>query len=218
MKFKLLVFDWDGTLMDSQARIVACVQAAAADLDLEVPSSDEAKNIIGLGLAEAMAILFPRSDQREQQSIVERYRYHYLGKNQTPTELFSGAREVLEALAGEGYLMAIATGKGRSGLNRVLEKTGLGQLFHTTRCADDAFSKPHPDMLLQILDELGVNAKDALMIGDTEYDMAMALNAGTHALGVTYGVHEKERLLRHTPLECVDEVTQIPAWLKHHAL
>lgn len=218
MKFKLLVFDWDGTLMDSQARIVACVQAAAADLNLKMPSYDEAKDIIGLGLTEAMNILFPCSDLREQQSIVERYRYHYLGENKTPTELFSGAREVLEVLAAEGYLMAVATGKGRPGLNRVLEKTGLGQLFHATRCADDAFSKPHPDMLLQILDELGVEARDTLMIGDTEYDMAMAQNAGTYALGVTYGVHEKERLLRHTPLECVDEVTQIPAWLKRHAL
>ena len=211
--FKLLVFDWDGTLMDSAMRIVACVQAAADDLSLSVPSESAAKNIIGLGLDEAMARLFPESDVDEKQRIVERYRHHFLFTNQTPSPLFEGAQEVLETLRLEGYLLAVATGKGRPGLDRVLEQTGLGPLFHATRCADEAPSKPHPDMLLQILDELAVDAHEALMIGDTEYDINMAHNAGAKALGVSYGVHEKQRLLRCSPEACLDGITEIPAWL-----
>ena len=211
--FKLLVFDWDGTLMDSANRIVACVQAAAEDLSLPVPTEDAAKDIIGLGLDEAMARLFPESDRGEKGQIVERYRHHYLFANQTPTPLFEGARDVVEMLKSEGYLLAVATGKGRPGLNRVLEQSGLGPLFHATRCADEAFSKPHPDMMLQILDELGVDAHEALMIGDTEYDMNMAHSAGAKALGVSYGVHEKQRIVDCSPLDCLDDVTEIPAWL-----
>ena len=214
--FKLLVFDWDGTLMDSAMRIVACVQAAAEDLSIAAPTEDAARDIIGLGLDEAMARLFPQSDKDEKMRIVERYRHHYLFANQTPTPLFAGAREVVETLRSADYLMAVATGKGRPGLNRVLEQSGLGPLFHTTRCADEALSKPHPDMLLQILDELGVEAHEALMIGDTEYDMEMAHSAGSKALGVSYGVHEKQRIVNCSPLACLDDITEIPAWLEKY--
>ncbi len=215
--FKLLIFDWDGTLMDSVMRIVACVQASAEDLSLPVPAESAARDIIGLGLDEAMARLFPESDAKEKSRVVERYRHHYLFANKIPTPLFDGAYEVVEKLQSEGYLLAVATGKGRTGLNRVLDQSKLGQLFHTTRSVDEARSKPDPDMLLQILDELGVDADKALMIGDTEYDMNMANNAGVKALGVSYGVHDKQRVLACSPLACVDNIAEIPVWLANHA-
>jgi phosphoglycolate phosphatase len=213
MKYKLLVFDWDGTLMDSVARIVDCVRAAVKDLGLQTPNDEEIRNIIGLGLREAVESLFPGADDDLHHGIVSRYRVHYLSENRTPSRLFEGAREVIQTLAEQDYLLAVATGKGRRGLNMVLEETGLKEYFHATRCADEAFSKPHPAMLEQILDELGVFPGEALMIGDTEYDLQMAANAGVASLGVTYGVHEPERLARHAPLGCLDRVTEIPGWL-----
>lgn len=218
MKYKLLVFDWDGTLMDSEARIVDCVRAAVKDLEMESPSDEEIRNIIGLGLREAVDTLFPGADDELHHNIVTGYRVHYFSENRSPSQLFQGAREVIQDLAAEDYLLAIATGKGRSGLNMVLESTGLGGFFQATRCADETFSKPHPEMLEQILVELGVFPAEALMIGDTEYDLQMASNAGVASLGVTYGVHAPERLARHNPLDCLDEVTAIPGWLKKHAL
>lgn len=217
MKYKLLVFDWDGTLMDSEARIVDCVKAAVRDLDIPMPSDDEIRNIIGLGLREAIDSLFPGADDELHHNIVTRYRIHYLSENSTPSPLFNGARAVIEELAEAGYLLAVATGKGRSGLNMVLQATGLESYFHATRCADETFSKPHPAMLEQILDELGVFPNEALMIGDTEYDLQMASNAGVASLGMTYGVHAPERLAKHNPLDCLDEVTAIPAWLKKYS-
>ncbi len=214
MKFKLLIFDWDGTLMDSEARIVDCVRAAVDDLGLDCPSNDAICNIIGLGLREAIDTLFPGADDELHHNVVTRYRYHFLGGNETPSSLFDGAREVIETLAKQDYLLAVATGKGRQGLDQVLEATALGEYFHITRCADETFSKPHPEMLEQILDRLGVEPHEALMIGDTEYDLEMASNAGTHSLGVTYGVHSQERLLRHNPLDCLHDVSAIPKWLE----
>jgi phosphoglycolate phosphatase len=213
-RFTLLVFDWDGTLMDSEARIVECVRASAQDLDLEVPDDDSIRNIIGLGLSEAVTTLFPGADEQLVGGVVDRYRYHFLIKNQTPSPLFPGAEEVLQELQGRGYLLAVATGKGRAGLDRVLERTGLGDLFHATRCADETFSKPHPEMLLQIMDELGVERAETVMIGDTEWDMQMARNAGTERVAVSYGVHAVERLLRHEPLTCLDSIGEISNWLQ----
>nr|MDJ0806528.1 HAD-IA family hydrolase [Gammaproteobacteria bacterium] len=145
-------------------------------------------------------------------------RVHYLSEACTPSSLFRGAREVIQDLAATGYLLAVATGKGRTGLNMVLEHTGLSVFFHATRCADETFSKPHPAMLEEILDELGVFPEEALMIGDTEYDLQMAANAGVASLGVTYGVHAPERLAKHNPLDCLDEIGAIPAWLEQRAL
>ena len=213
-RFKLLVFDWDGTLMDSEARIVDCVRAAFVDMGLEVPANEQIRDIIGLGLKEAVNTLFPGADEAMSRGIVERYRHHFLVENETPSRLFEGARETLAYLETEGYLLAVATGKSRRGLNESLEETGLGGLFEATRCADETFSKPHPEMLLQLMDELGVVPADTLMIGDTEYDMEMAANAGTRKLGVSYGVHSAERLARHRPLGVADSVSQIPGLLR----
>lgn len=212
-KFKLLVFDWDGTLMDSEARIVSCVHAAARDMAIEAPSEDRVRDIIGLGLKEALDKLFPGSDDPFKERFIEFYRHYFLHEDSTPSLLFPGARAVLNGLAGEDYLLAVATGKGRPGLDKVLKETGLKSLFHATRCADETFSKPHPEMLMQIMDELGVEPTDTLMIGDTEYDLQMAINAGTHGLAVSYGVHSVDRLKQFNPLGCLDDIAELSGWL-----
>jgi phosphoglycolate phosphatase len=215
-RLNLLVFDWDGTLMDSEARIVACIQAAIADLGLEPREVATIRNIIGLGLHEAINTLYPDSNGSLDEAMTERYRYHFLTANPTKSELFVGAEETVRALHEAGYMLAVATGKGRRGLDMVLEETGLGQYFLATRCADETFSKPHPQMLEELMDELGVEPSETLMIGDTEYDMQMAVNARTRALAVSYGVHEKERLLRHSPLHCLDDISELNGWLAQY--
>jgi len=216
-ELKLLVFDWDGTLMDSEARIVACLDAAIADLGLERRGADALRNIIGLGLREAVNTLYPGADEALHRGLTERYRHHYLQANETPTPLFAGVPELLAELSARGHLLAVATGKGRYGLDQALAQSGVGELFAYTRCADEALSKPHPQMLLDVMDVLGVEPTETLMIGDTEYDLLMARNAGARALAVSYGVHERERLLRCEPLGCVDSIDALGDWLRGDA-
>lgn len=211
--YALIVFDWDGTLMDSQARIVDCLQAAFADLGRPVPSRAAAADVIGLGLDEAMARLWPEAGPDERQLVAGHYRRHFLGGHPTASALFPDARETLEWLRGAGYLLAVATGKSRRGLDQSLDESGLRDLFHATRCADETLSKPHPQMLLELMDELGVAPAATLMVGDTEYDLLMAANAGAGALAVCYGVHAPERLRALGPLGCLDGLAAIPAWL-----
>ncbi len=211
--YNLLVFDWDGTVMDSESHIVASVLAAIKDLALPERSAFEAKNIIGLGLREAIQTLYPGSDDQLHDNLIGRYRHHFLIANTTPSPLFPGAEALLESLNNAGYLLAIATGKGRGGLDRVLEETGLRAMFVTTRCADESFSKPHPQMLEHIMEFTGCEPDETLMIGDTEYDMEMASNASTHALAVSYGVHELERLQKHNPVGIIDALTELQPWL-----
>jgi len=217
-QFTLLVFDWDGTLMDSTAGIIVCVGLAATNLNREVPSDDAIRNIIGLGLKESVMELFPGSDDAQVWRVVERYRRHYFDRDRTMSELFPGAENVLRELHGQGFMMAVATGKGREGLDKVLAHTGLEELFHTSRCADEAFSKPHPDMLLQIMDELGVDGGETLMVGDTEYDMQMANSASANRLAVSYGAHEYQRLMQHDPLGCLDDIRDIIPWLQTYGV
>jgi len=214
MRFKLIVFDWDGTLMDSESKIVACIQAAFDDLGEPVPGREAARNVIGLGLEEAMAELWPEANPTQWSLVADRYRYYFLGADQTPSVLFPGARELVDWLLEQDYLLAVATGKSRHGLDVALDGAGLADRFHTTRCADETFSKPHPEMLLQIMDELGVGGADTLMVGDTEYDMKMASNAGTSALAVCYGVHERQRLLVQNPLGCLETLAEMRPWLE----
>lgn len=199
--------------MDSEAHIVSCIKAAIADIGLSSLETEAIRNIIGLGLREAINRLFPGSNDQLHQRLAERYRYHFLKDGQTPSTLFPGAKETLEALYTQGYLLAVATGKGRHGLNQVLAETGCGDLFHATRCADETLSKPHPQMLLDIMERLDVPACATLVIGDTEYDMHMANNAGAGAVAVSYGVHTRERLLQCGPLACLDSISELPAWL-----
>lgn len=211
--FKLLVFDWDGTLMDSEAHIVHCMRRAIEDSGLPAKEDAAIRNIIGLGLSEALHALFPKGDGHLHETLTRRYRHHFLSGTHSPSELFAGADETLGALSAKGYLLAVATGKGRHGLDHVLEQTGLKKFFHASRCVDEAPSKPHPQMLLDLMDALGVTPDATLMIGDTEYDIQMARSAGVPALGVSYGVHGRERLLQCGALGCLDAIHELPAWL-----
>ncbi len=211
--FDLIVFDWDGTLMDSEARIVRCVQAAASDVHIADPGANAIRHIIGLGLREAMAVLFPGEADSQHTALIERYRQHFLELDDTAMPLFPGVTEGLAQLAGQGYLLAVATGKSRRGLDRVFDETGTRHLFASTRCADEAFSKPHPQMLEDILDQTGISPGRTLMVGDTVYDMQMAQNARVAALAVSYGVHPRGHLLGNGALACLDSFPEICAWL-----
>jgi phosphoglycolate phosphatase len=211
--FRLLVFDWDGTLMDSVARIVDTVHIVTGELGLARLDDDEVKNIIGLGLSQAMDALFPEVDAKVRASVVDRYRFHFVDEQRPPSRLFPQARPTLEALKASGYWLAVATGKSRRGLQRDLSECELDGFFDATRCADEAFSKPHPQMLSQIMDVLGVTVGQTLMIGDTEYDLLMARNAGVSAVGVTYGVHPRDRLLQFSPCKCIDDISELSTWL-----
>jgi phosphoglycolate phosphatase len=213
-QFSLIVFDWDGTLMDSEAKIVRCMQAAAADVGIPDPGTEAIRNIIGLGLNEAMQVLFPQQTPVHRADLVERYRRHFLELDSTGMPLFPGVAQGLTQLAEQGYLLAIATGKARRGLNRVLDDTGMRHLFVSSRCADEAFSKPHPQMLEDILDETGIGAGRTLMVGDTVYDMEMARSAKVAGLAVSYGVHARERLLGCGALACLDSFPEVCAWIK----
>ena len=211
--YQLLVFDWDGTLMDSEARIIGCLAQTIGDLDLPMRERSQMKDIIGLGLPEAIGTLYPDADAGLVRRFTDRYRYHFLSDHHAPTQLFAGVLETLRNLAAQGYYLAVATGKGRRGLDRSLQETGCHELFDVTRCADETRSKPHPQMLHEIMEVLDVPAERTVMIGDTEYDLQMARNAGAHALAVTYGVHERERLVIHDPLAYLDRIDDVVAWL-----
>lgn len=213
MPYQLLVFDWDGTLMDSEFRIVTCMQAAARGAGIPEPTAKAARDIIGLGMTEAVNQLFGHPSPSVTTAIIDHYRQHWLSDDLAPSPLFEGARELLATLEQSGYLLAVATGKSRRGLDRVLDETGLGGHFVATRCADEAFSKPHPQMLLDILERTGMDAGQTLVIGDTEYDMAMAANAGAHRVGVSHGVHRPERLLEQGALTCFNHLNELPHWL-----
>ncbi|MDD5330121.1 MAG: HAD-IA family hydrolase [Sulfuricella sp.] len=215
-QFDLLVFDWDGTLMDSAGAIAFSIQSASRDLGLEVPGESEARHIIGLGLNEAIAALFPELPRSDYAALVERYRHHYLSRD-AEIPLFDGVAETIAALHGEGFLLAVATGKGRRGLDSVLQQTGLGRYFHGSRCTDECFSKPHPCMLLELMDEFGVGPARTLMIGDTSHDLQMAENAGVAAVGVCYGAHPRESLLTLSPLACAEDFDELRRWLSQHA-
>jgi len=212
---KLIVFDWDGTIMDSVAHIVSSLHLSIQDLALPAKTDEQLKNIIGLGLREALHALYPDGSNDELTALTSRYREYFFDKESDKSELFSGARALIHELQEEGYLLAIATGKGRNGLDKVLKETCMTEYFPVTRCADESQSKPHPQMLLEIMDYYAVNASETIMIGDTEYDLQMANNAAASSIGVTYGVHDKQRLLNCSPLTCVDSVNDLHRWLFH---
>lgn len=211
--FELIVFDWDGTLMDSEARIVNCMKNAINELGLPNRNDHELRNIIGLGLKEALSTLYPGGDDDTYNKLIHSYRQYFLYTDDTPSELFAGVPDMLNALSGRGHYLAVATGKGRQGLDQAMSETGVQDFFHYTRCADETRSKPHPQMLEEIMDYLGVTPDSTLLVGDTEYDLQMAHNAGARSLAVSYGVHEVERLLACQPLECVDSIEQLHSWL-----
>jgi phosphoglycolate phosphatase len=213
MQPQLIIFDWDGTLMDSAARIVNCMTAAFIEQELAVPSAKQMRAQIGLGLEEALRALCPELAPEPRTRLMDGYRRRFLGDDPTPTPLFEPAGEVVRMLHERGLLLAVATGKSRRGLDRALAESALGPYFHATRCADETFSKPHPRMLLELLDEFGLCAEAALMVGDTEFDLQMASNAGMSALAVSYGVHDAERLRACKPLDLLHAIGDLPNWL-----
>lgn len=215
-KFDLIVFDWDGTLMDSTATIVACIQAAAKDLGFPVPDNKSASFVIGLSLQAAMEAVLPGLDPKHYPRIVERYRYHYLTRDKGLT-LFDGVREMLDDLSQQGYFLAVATGKSRVGLNRALDAADLLSAFDATRCADETFSKPHPAMLQELTRELGQDMRRTLMIGDTTHDLQMAANAGAAGVAVRYGAHSDTELDAFNPLYSAHSVPDLHAWLNENA-
>jgi phosphoglycolate phosphatase len=214
--FDLLTFDWDGTLMDSAAIIALSLRSACGDLDLPVPSEEQARYVIGLGLNDAMAHILPGVDAAHYPQVVERYRVHFL-KHDAGTTLFPGVAATIAALRESGFLLAVATGKSRRGLERALTATGLKSYFHATRCADEGHGKPHPGMLHGLMDELGVAGTRTLMIGDTTHDMEMARAAGAQRLAVCYGAHARDALLGYEPVACLDDFEGVRQWLAQNA-
>lgn len=212
-RFRLLVFDWDGTLMDSVATIVECTRAVLAELGLAEPSEATIRGTVGLGLRETVEALCPGVDDELYGRITECYRRHWQGTYRDRPLLFPGAEAVLRELSAENFLLAIATGKSRRGLNYALDACGLAPLFHATRTADEAFSKPHPKMLLDILEDLGVRPAEALMIGDTTFDLEMARSAGTAGLAVLTGSHSRGELAELASHGCLTSIADLPAWL-----
>ncbi len=212
-RFELLVFDWDGTLMDSAAHIVECLEHAMQAVGLEPRPADELRQVIGLGLEQAIAGIMPEASETTIERGVEAFRERFLAPQPTPSKLFPGVESVLDELVAQGYQMAIATGKSRRGLNKVLTETGLESYFPVSRCADETFSKPHPQMLEEILTDLDTPPECALVIGDTEFDLLMAANAGAAAVGVSYGVHDEARLRQAQPLTILHQLTELPVWL-----
>jgi phosphoglycolate phosphatase len=214
--FDLLVFDWDGTLMDSTGTITHAIQLAFADAGLPVPEREKAAYVIGYGLKEAMQYLAPEAGDAEVARIVEAYKHHYLTQD-AHLVLFDGVVEALPKLREAGYMLAVATGKSRVGLNRALASTGLADLFEVTRTADEAFSKPHPAMLEYILDFTGVVPKRAIMIGDTTHDLQMGQNAGTATISLGCGAHPVAALQAEKPLAHFDRFIDLATWILNKA-
>ena len=215
MNYRLIVFDWDGTIIDSASTIAACIQDAARELAVEVPELERARHVIGLGLHDSMRIAVPTLPAERYPEFVASYRKHFLERKDA-MQLFDGIRPLLDQLA-RTHVLAIATGKSRRGLDRDLEFHHLGSLFAASRCADETHPKPHPAMLLELMEQLDVPQQQTLMIGDTSHDMEMARAASVGGLAVTYGAHPEGSLRACAPLECFSSVTELRQWLTSHA-
>jgi phosphoglycolate phosphatase len=211
MKYGLLVFDWDGTIIDSASTIADCIRLAAGDLGLDVPTKEQASHVIGLGLHDALRYAVPQLRPEQMSEFVSRYRSHFLIREDA-MGLFDGMRELIESMS-KVRTLAIATGKSRRGLDRALEATGLKAYFRSSRCADETNPKPHPAMLLELMEELDTQPGSTLMIGDTSHDLEMARAAGVAALAVTYGAHPETNLRACAPAACVGTVAELGGWL-----
>ncbi len=212
MKYQLLIFDWDGTLVDSSAYIVSSIQQIAATLNLPVPIDTEVRGIIGLGSMEAYCRLFPSAEHLYVE-FVQLYQAMTLQAVATKEVLFTGVKDMLAQLKCQGYLLAIATGKSRMKLNASLQQLELKDTFAATRCADETRSKPHRQMIDELLCELAVIPKHALLIGDTEYDMQLAQNAGIDAIAVGCGAQPLKQLMLYKPLATIAHTCYLTAWL-----
>lgn len=215
-RFELIVFDWDGTLFDSAALIAHCIQAACADLRVTVPSLRDASYVIGMGLGEALQHAAPGLSPDRYPELSARYRHHYIAR-QNDLSLFEGSLEMLHALKARHHILGVATGKTRRGLDEVLHTVQLKGLFDATRTADETRSKPHPQMLNELMTELGAAPGRTLMIGDTTHDLQMARDAGVARVGVSYGAHEPASFAAFSPLHVAHSVAELDAWLAEHA-
>jgi phosphoglycolate phosphatase len=209
MNFSVVVFDWDGTLVDSEHHIVNSLAHAAQRLDLPSLSHDRLKSIIGLGLREAIGALYPDLSEQGFKDFRALYAEHYFSKPMGADDLFEGVESTLQALQERQVRLAVATGKNRHGLDRALAATGLGRWFTVTRCADETQSKPHPQMLQEIAQALNVGPQRMLMVGDSSFDLEMAQRFGIASVGVSYGVHDPVILQRYNPLRIVDRLGEL---------
>jgi phosphoglycolate phosphatase len=214
-KFDLIAFDWDGTLFDSTGLIVQCIQSACADIGAEVPSHEAAAYVIGLGLHDALKHAAPGLAPERYPELGARYRHHYFAR-QHELVLFDGTVAMLQALKARNHWLAVATGKGRRGLDDALAHAQLRGMFDATRTADETASKPHPRMLLELMAELGAAPERTLMIGDTTHDLLLARNAGVARVGVSYGAHEPEAFDEHAPLFVAHSTRELHDWLLVH--
>ncbi|MDR2852474.1 MAG: HAD-IA family hydrolase [Burkholderiaceae bacterium] len=215
-RFDLIAFDWDGTLFDSTAVIVRCIQEAVADVGGARPSARDAAWVIGLGLGEALARVAPDVPPEKYHELGLRYRYHYV-RSQNDVVLFEGVLPLLDTLHARGYKLAVATGKSRAGLNAALAGAALEKRFDSSRTADETQGKPHPQMLLELMDEQGVAPERTLMIGDTTHDLQLARNADCASVAVSYGAHDPADFSALGPLYVAHSVARLQDWLLSHA-
>ena len=212
--YSFVIFDWDGTLMDSTGRIVSAMQRSAKNVDLPVPTQSEVKSIIGLSMQAVMDKLFPLADEEGKNALLEEYRFQYIEGDQTPTPLFEGVLEQLEWLKNNDVLIAVATGKARAGLDRVMKEVSLLNYFDFSICADEAQGKPNPEMVLRLLEQTGKKPHEAIVVGDSIHDINMANNAKVDAVAVTSGANEHHELSPLEPVVILDRVTHIRDWLQ----
>ena len=215
-RFDLIVFDWDGTLFDSTALIVRCIQSACADIGVAVPSAERAAYVIGLGLHDALQHAVPGLPEARYPELGKRYRHHYMA-SQHALVLFDGTLAMLRALKQRNHWLAVATGKSRKGLDEALHDVQLKGIFDATRTADETAGKPHPRMLQELMREFGAEPDRTLMIGDTTHDLQLAINAGTDRVGVSYGAHPPEAFAALGPLHVAHSTADLQAWLLLHA-
>ena len=215
-RYPLIVFDWDGTLFDSAAVIAEGIQHAARDMALPVPDRRTASHVIGLGLSDSLRHAMPTLPPERYQEFLALYRRYFLEREDT-LSLFPGVPELLSELKQRGHRLAVATGKPRRGLDRALQASAIGALFDATRCGDETQPKPHPAMLLELMNQLQLRASDLLMIGDTSHDLGMAKSAGVDAVAVSYGAHPEDSLLPFAPRACVSSVVELRQWLTANA-
>lgn len=215
MTYQLIIFDWDGTLYDSAAYIVNCVQVAAAKQNLTPPEHHQIKQMIGLSPEKSLQRLMPDLSPMQSSKLIEDYQKCLLNPPHIKPTLFEGVEEILSNLSNQGYWMAIATSKGQRGLTADLQALNIGDYFICQRCADQTQSKPHPQMVEEILEELGVHPQDTVLIGDTEFDMLLADNAKVDAIAATYGVHNLSSLSQPTIRGYIKDIRELPALLNH---
>lgn len=215
---RLAIFDCDGTLVDSQANICRAVEEAFGDVRVAVPPRDAIRRIVGLSLVEAMQALVPDADDADHRTLAQAYKDRFVAMRASgkldEEPLFDGIGELVERLADDGWLLGVATGKSDRGLAHVLATHGLAHHFVTLQTADRHPSKPHPSMIEAAIAEASADPARTAMIGDTTYDVMMAVNAGVRAIGVGWGYHEPDELTDAGAHAVARAVTDLPQHLE----